>query len=149
MTGEIIARHRRYPDPEAGDIVMCRFPYELGKPHPASKPRPAIVLRVRDPAEAGGVVVVEVCPGTKQIDRLQEWDLLIERKQHEVEYQLAGLSYDTKFDLSKIAPLEYTSEWFVIPERGSYGQTPKIGTVHPLTYRRMGMALKGAKQKAK
>ena len=44
---------------------------------------------------------------------------------------MAGLSYDTKFDLKRAVDLPYTSEWFAVPPAAPHGQTPKLGILHP------------------
>ena len=46
-------------------------------------------------------------------------------------YNMAGLSYDTKFDLKRAIDLPYTSEWFAVPPAAPHGQTPKLDTMHP------------------
>jgi hypothetical protein len=40
-------------------------------------------------------------------------------------YDMAGLSYDTKFDLKRAIDLPDTSEWFTVPPAAPHGQTPK------------------------
>ncbi len=51
-------------------------------------------------------------------------------------YRAAGLSFPTKFDLRRTVSLPYTDEWFRVPPIPSYGQTPKLGILHPSLMRR-------------
>ena len=44
---------------------------------------------------------------------------------------LAGLSFDTKFDLKVVLELPWTEDFFKEPPRAPYGQTPKLGVLHP------------------
>jgi hypothetical protein len=60
-------------------------------------------------------------------------------------HDVAGLSYDTKFDVKRAIGLPYASEWFAVPPAAPHGQTPKLGTLHPslvLALRRLIMQLK-------
>jgi hypothetical protein len=41
------------------------------------------------------------------------------------------LSYDTKFDLSKVLELAYNDDYFSVPPHAPHGQNPKLGTLHP------------------
>jgi hypothetical protein len=54
------------------------------------------------------------------------------RPLHRVSFgSVAGLSYDTKFDLKQTIDLPYTTEWFSVPPAAPHGQSPKLGTLHP------------------
>ncbi len=113
--------------PEPGDIVWCRFPY-LPSRAPGPKPRPALVLavEVRDDG-----VVVQVAYGTSQnLGRLKVGEFAIVRANNRVAYALAGLSFDTKFDLKLKIDLPWTDEFFAVPPMPRHGQTPKLGTLH-------------------
>ena len=59
-------------------------------------------------------------------------------------YDMAGLSYDTKFDLKRAVDLPYTSEWFAVPLAAPHGQTPKLGTLHPSLMPALQAAYKAA-----
>ena len=121
-----------FPLPALGDIVYCRFPERAGKPGP--KPRPALVIGYADFADRTKGVVVAY--GTSQgTTRLHSGEFLISPTDGEA-YRAAGLSYPTKFDLRQTQKLPYTDEWFRVPPTPPYGQTPKLGILHPSLMRR-------------
>jgi hypothetical protein len=128
-----------------GDVVWARFPYDLLRPAPAPKPRPAIVLRVREPVVKGCPYQVDVCPGTSQnLQRIYAHEFVVERNQHPAEYAQMGLSFDTKFDLRRIATLDYTSEWFQPPPKPRFGANPKLGSMHAASVPRLVAVYKAA-----
>jgi hypothetical protein len=129
-----------FPQPTAGDVVLCRFPQNLLKPAPAPKARPAIVLSVYAPLPGEACYRVRVCYGTKNLSRIYPHDCEVTKAQHSAEYHSAGLSYDTKFDMHQALLLPYTSEWFLVPHRPRFGMTPKIGVMHPATVPRLSRA---------
>jgi len=132
---------RIYPRPTVGDVVWVRFPNDLLRPEPAPKPRPALILELRDPAIRGGPWQVAICPGTSQnLDRIYPHELAVQRELHPDEFAQMGLSYDTKFDLRRIAVLEYTSEWFQPPPQPRFGRIPKLGSMHAATVPRLKAA---------
>lgn len=55
-------------------------------------------------------------------------------------YEAAGLSYDTKFDLKQTVDLPYSTEWFSVPPGAPYGQSPKLGILHPSLVRAVDAA---------
>jgi len=57
---------------------------------------------------------------------------------------MAGLSYDTKFDLKQSIDLPYTTEWFAVPPTAPHGQIPKLGTLHPSMVRAVEAAFRAA-----
>lgn len=59
----------------------------------------------------------------------------ISKRQHPAAYGSAGLSYDTKFDLSNIFELPIHDAYFSIQSHEPQGQTPKFGTLHPCMVR--------------
>jgi hypothetical protein len=59
-------------------------------------------------------------------------------------YLLAGLSFATKFDLRRVVELPYAEEWFAVPPGAPFGQTPKLGLLHPNLMRRLAAAWKAA-----
>jgi hypothetical protein len=130
--------------PVAGDFVWCFFPQdELLEPGP--KPRPALVLKVRRVLGFENQFAVEVAYGTSQkVDSLFPGEFLLDRNAVDA-FQLSGLSYPTKFDLSKTAELPYNSEWFGLPPRPRYGHIPKLGTLHPSMMHRLKAAREAAK----
>jgi len=122
----------RWPQPKPGDIVWCRFPEDL-VPRPGPKPRPVLVLAV------GGIegdTVLEVAFGTSQkTRRLYTGEFLIGPEDGD-SYRVAGLSYPTKFNLKKRLELPYTADWFAVAPGVPFGQSPKLGLLHPSLMRR-------------
>lgn len=75
---------------------------------------------------------VRVCYGTSQrTTALYRGEFAILRDRNLAAYEVAGLSFDTKFDLKKALDLPYTTEWFSVPPAAPHGQLPKLGTLHP------------------
>lgn len=60
-------------------------------------------------------------------------------------YALAGLSFDTKFDFKASIKLPWSSRYFKVPPRAPYGQTPKMGVLHPALYHAFAAAFNAAK----
>lgn len=112
--------------PVPGDIVYCRFPEKLGKPGP--KPRPALVTGLVQ-FDDGSIGVVVAYGTSQRLGELHSGEFAIAPGDGEP-YRTAGLSFPTKFDLRKLATLPYTDVWFQVPPRPSFGQTPKLGTLH-------------------
>ena len=116
-----------WAEPSAGDIVWCHFPDHI---NPRPKPRPALILTVFD--DDALQFHVRVAYGTSQrTTTLHRGEFAILGLRNPVAYQTGGLSYDTKFDLKQSIDLPYTTEWFSVPPAAPYGQTPKLGTLHP------------------
>jgi hypothetical protein len=126
-----------WPAPEAGQIVWCRFPQSrLLKPAP--KPRPALIIQVFD--DEAPLFRVLVAYGTsKKTETLYTGEFRIAPEDGEA-YQLAGLSFPTKFNLASDIELPYNSEWFAVPPSAPFGQTPKLGILHPNLLRRVAAA---------
>ncbi|HMX26468.1 MAG TPA: type II toxin-antitoxin system PemK/MazF family toxin, partial [Blastocatellia bacterium] len=112
-------REGRAGNPAPGDIFWCRFrqrPRDL----PGQKPRPALVLTV---AEHEDGVVVTVAYGTSQkLDRMVPGEFAIRKGENKAVYALAGLSYDTKFDLRNCGELPWNDSFFAVPN----GRTTQI-----------------------
>ena len=131
---------RFFPLPQAGDIVWCRFPHR-GLSVPGPKPRPALVVdigRLRDePA-------VEAIYGTsRKLDRLYPGEFYIAQEDGDA-FAASGLSHPTKFDTARSVLLPYNDEWFSVPAGAPYGQTPKLGVLHPSLMRRAKAAFDAA-----
>lgn len=130
-----------WPCPAPGDIVWCLFP-ELPEIDPGPKPRPALVLGI-DSREDG--TVVRVAYGTSQhLTRLKTGEVAITQLKHPSAYALAGLAYDTKFDLKVIVELPWSERYFKPPLRNRHGNTPKIGTLHATMLRAVEAAYRAA-----
>jgi hypothetical protein len=128
----VAARHKFFPLPRPGDIVWCRFPQDK-LPGPGPKPRPALAVRV---GEIEGDPAVAVAYGTTQrTTELRAGEFSITRADREA-FVLAGLSFDTKFDLASIVELPYSERWFAVPPGAPHGQIPKLGLLHPTMMRR-------------
>jgi len=123
-----------WPAPDAGEIVWCHFPENRGI-EPGPKPRPALVVKVFDDQASHFVVLVAY--GTSQkTDRLRRGEFLIADRESAA-YQLAGLSYSTKFSFHATVELPNSSEWFKVPPGAPHGQTPKLGVLHPSLMKRV------------
>ena len=129
-----------FPGPSPGDIVWCRYPQgRLSAPRP--KARPALAMRI---GENHGHPVVEVAYGTSQkVDRLYAGEFAI-TPADQAAYEAAGLSCPTKFNLGETFELDFNDEWFSVPAGAPYGQTPKLGILHPSLMRRAKAALDAA-----
>lgn len=132
-----------FPLPVPGDIVYCRFPEEeVGRPGP--KPRPALVTALIELADGSPGVLVAY--GTSQrVDELHSGEFAIVPADGEP-YRAAGLSYPTKFDLRRRVPLPYNDLWFRVPPRPTFGQTPKMGTLHASLMKRATAAFEALKR---
>jgi hypothetical protein len=130
-----------FVSPQVGNIVWCRFPMrQISQPGP--KPRPALVLSV---GEANGQPVVVVAYGTSQkIDRLYAGEFVILPSDGEA-YTASGLSYPTQFNLRDTFELDYNDIWFGVAPSSPYGQTPKLGVLHPSLMRRAQAAFKSVR----
>ena len=131
-----------FPPPQPGDIVWCRFPEER-LPKPGPKARPALVLQV---GEDQGRPVVAVAYGTSQkVDRLYPGEFVIALSDREA-YDAAGLSHPTKFDLRRTFELDYNDIWFAVAPGAPYGQSPKLGLLHPSLVKRARAAFNAARK---
>ena len=129
-----------WPAPEPGDIVWCRFP-ERPRDKPGPKPRPAIVLEVTERTDG---IEVKVAYGTSQkLDRLKAGEFAIRRLDN---YESAGLSHDTKFDLAKALTLPWDRMFFDVPPNPRHGQTPKLGSLHPGMMKIVSAALRAVRK---
>jgi hypothetical protein len=118
---------RWWPEPSAGDIVWCHFPDQI---HPKPKPRPGLIISVKQDEE--GLVFVTVAYGTSQkTQRLYSGEFRISKAEHPAAYASAGLSYDTKFDLKNVLELPFNDDYFSVPPHAPHGQVPKLGVLHP------------------
>lgn len=122
--------------PDVGDIVWCRFPHE-GFAKPGPKPRPALVV---DVGALRGEPGVEVIYGTSQkLNRLYPGEFAITPDDGGA-YALSGLSYPTKFNTRRSVFLPYNDVWFAPAPGAPYGQTPKLGVLHPSLLPRVAAA---------
>ena len=129
-----------WAEPTAGDIVWCHFPDDI---HPRPKPRPAFILVGFDD-DAPRFEVRVVYGMSKRTTTLYRGKFSILRERNPTAYAMAGLSYDTKFDLKQTLDLPYTTEWFSVPPAAPHGQSPKLGTLHPSLVRALEAAYRAA-----
>ncbi|MBB3121491.1 type II toxin-antitoxin system PemK/MazF family toxin [Pseudoduganella violacea] len=116
-----------WPEPDAGDIVWCHFPDQI---HPRPKPRPALILAVFD--DEAPHFYVQVAYGTsKHNTELHGGEFALSRQRNAAAFEMAGLSYDTKFDLRQRVELPYSNDWFSVPPGAPFGPHPKLGSLHP------------------
>lgn len=116
-----------WESPESGDIVWCRFPLRP-RDVPGPKPRPALVFSVTERED--GIAVTVVYGTSQKIDRLAAGEFVIRKADHKAAYEMAGLSYDTKFDLRNRVELPWSDSFFAVPPNPAHGQTPKLGSLH-------------------
>ena len=129
---------RWWEEPTAGEIVWCHFPDDIT---PRPKPRPSLVLAVFD--DDAPQFHVRVAYGTSQrTSNLHRVEFAIARQSNPAAFESAGLSFDTKFDLKQALDLPYTTEWFSVPPAAPFGQTPKLGTLHPSMVRAVQAAFR-------
>ncbi len=131
-------------EPQAGDIMWCRFSEDL-RLTPGRKPRPALVLTVFD--DAAPEYRVRVVYGTSQkTDRLYAGEFRIAVTDGDA-YRLSGLSYTTKFNLKRSVELPYNEEWFGVPPGAPHGQVPRLGVLHPSLLPRVQAAWAGVRDR--
>ena len=134
---------RVFPAPQAGDIVWCRFPHR-GILVPGPKPRPALVI---DIGRLGDDPAVEVIYGTsRKLDRLYPGEFSIVLEDGDA-FAASGLSHPTKFDTARPVFLPYNDDWFFVPAGAPYGQTPRLGVLHPSLVRRAKAAFDAGRRR--
>lgn len=128
-----------WPAPEAGEIVWCHFPEKKGI-EPGQ--RPALIIKVFND-QAPHFVVLVAYGTSHKTNHLRSGEFLIADSEAAA-YQLAGLSYSTKFSFHNTVELPYSSEWFKVPPSAPNGQTPKLGVLHPSMMQRVRAAWEAA-----
>lgn len=97
--------------------------------------------------EIDGHSAVAVAYGTSQrIGELHPGEFAITRADREA-FALAGLSHDTKFDLSHRVELPFSERWFAVPPGAPHGQMPKLGLLHPTMMHRASAAHRAVAKK--
>lgn len=130
--------------PEAGDIVWCRFP-QRPRDKPGPKPRPALVVSV---AKYDDGISVTVAYGTsKKLDRMLSGEFAIRKATNSAAFAMAGLSFDTKFNLRNMVNLPWNENFFGVPPDARHGQTPKMGSLHPCMMKDFAGAARVVKQR--
>ena len=131
-----------WPAPEPGDIVWCRFP-QRPRDIPGPKPRPALVISVTEYAD--GLTATVAYGTSKKLDRMVSGEFAIRRMADQTAYAMAGLSFDTKFSLRDIVELPWNEDFFGVPPDPRFGQTPKLGSLHPCMMKVFASAARAAK----
>ena len=133
---------RQYMLPDIGDFVWCRFPLD-GFNQPGPKPRPALVVNV---GQIRGSPAVEVIYGTSQkLGQLFPSEFAITPADGQA-YVLSGLSHATKFDTRRSVFLPYNSDWFALAPGLPFGQSPKLGVLHPSLLARVATAARARRR---
>jgi len=127
--------------PAVGDLVWCWFPH-LPDKAPGPKPRPALVITVE--VREDGVVATVVYGTAQGVGRLRAGEFAITKLANPVAYELAGLSFDTKFNFKASVALPWQETFFKVPPRPRLGQTPKLGTLHPSLLRAVEAAFRAS-----
>jgi hypothetical protein len=135
-----------WPEPQAGVIVWCRFP-DTPELRPGPKPRPALVLTVFDD-EAPQFRVLATYGTSRKVERLYAGEFHI-TPQDGAAFKLSGLSFPTKFNLSKAVELPYSTPWFDVPPAAPFGQSPQLGVLHANLVRRATAAWQSSRSPLK
>lgn len=123
--------------PAPGDIVWCHYPEGVDA-EPGPKPRPVIVVKVSQDKDSN--LYVDVAYGTSQkVDFLLAGEFSITKSDF-ASYTTAGLSYPTKFSFVHMRKLPFNGMFFKPPPAMPFGNSPKLGTVHPSLYKKMSAA---------
>lgn len=102
-------------------------------PGPGPKPRPALVTAV---GQADNRPTAFVAYGTsRKVHQLFPGEFAILSTERPA-FDAAGLTSSTKFDLARIFELDVNDLWFAVAPGAPYGQTPKLGILHPSLVRR-------------
>ena len=87
-----------------------------------------------------------VAYGTSQrVTDLHAGEFSISRAEREA-FKVAGLSFDTKFDVANIVELPFSDDWFGVPPGAPHGQNPKLGLLHPPLIRRASAVFAAARK---
>lgn len=113
--------------PDPGDIGRCRLP-QRPRDVPGPKPRSALVVAVTEHED--GTTVTVAYGSSQKVARLATGEFAIRKAEHKAAYEVAGLSYDTKFDLRNKVELPWNDSFFAMPPNPAHGQTPKLGSLH-------------------
>lgn len=122
--------------PEDGDFLWCNFPH-LPSIEPGPKPRPVLLLQVR--TFEGGLMLL-VVPGTTQgMHKIYPGEAAI-YAEDKAAFNNAGLAFDTKFQFANAVVLPWNSLYFKAPSHHPFGNTPKLGALHPTKVREFSVA---------
>lgn len=111
-----------YAPPQPGDIVQCWFPQDKFAT-PGPKSRPALVLRVEEFDVAGQLQAdVTIAYGTSTIAPVRVGQFVLA-----CVHAAAGLTRDTKFDLTNQCALPFNNTWFCAPPDQADTAPPRRG----------------------
>jgi hypothetical protein len=131
-----------WPQPMAGDVLWCHFPH-LPQLEPGPKPRPGLVLEVRELSPKKYRVLIAY--GTSQKTRQLRSGEFVANKEDGAAYHLMGLQAETKFSLQQSVELDYNEAWFKPPPHQPHGLSPKLGMLHPSLMPRVAAAWRAVK----
>lgn len=82
---------------------------------------------------------------SRHLDRLRAGEFAIRKLENAVAFAMAGLSYDTKFNLAETLVLPWDREFFAVPSAPKHGQSPKLGSLHPGMMKAVAAAARAAR----
>lgn len=89
-----------------------------------------------DVEERDDGVIVTVAYGTsQQLTRLHTGEFAITKQGAPAAFKAAGISFDTKFNVSQAVALPWGEEFFGVPPNAPHGQSPRLGSLHASVYR--------------
>jgi len=111
------------PLPAVGDIIWCKFPRSEDLGNPAPYARPGLILNIFP-----SIHCVLITYGTSQVDDVYKGEFVINDQ-----FDTAGLSLPTKFDLNRLQKLPFNSDWFdIAPGVDINSPRPKMGVIPPV-----------------
>jgi hypothetical protein len=99
-----------------------------GRQGPGPKPRPALVCEILERED--GLAIIVAYGTSRGPTRLHTGEFAITKRDNPAAYSVAGLSFDTKFDLRQIIALPWNEDFFGVPPRAPHGQNPKLESLH-------------------
>lgn len=121
-----------------GDFLWCWFPHDR-RLVPAPKPRPALALAVGVHEDDPGQSMIRIAAGTSrkvELHQILAWEFLL-HPDDGIAYTDSGLSYPTKFNLRNTLELPLTKTYFGPPPHRPFGDSPKMGVLHPSLIKRL------------
>lgn len=140
---------KTFPAPSIGDVVLLKATFRDDNGELRMKVRPAIVLKVNEPNRLIPSMSVVVCRGTTSDRPVQAWEFAVTRSHHRKEFDRAGIDKDTTFKMLDLITVPWNDTCFVIPGNRRFGETPKIGSLHPSSEARLEEAFHQARSHAK
>jgi len=95
---------------------------------------------------AGGVEVNVAYGTSKKLDRIVAGEFAMRKFDNSAAYVLAGLSYDTKFNLGEMVDVLWDERFFEVAPDARWGQTPKLGSLHSCMMKTAGSAYRAVRK---